>query len=271
MATDPVVAQIERMYGVRSLPRAAGVLHVAAVWDGPRGWVVMRIGDASPSSDADLFALALARARADVIVTTGQILRDEPDLVYDLPGALGAELKVWRAQAQGRANPPVVVVLSGSGDIDPDHPTLRSWAPAVVLTNSEGAARARAAGVAVPIHAVEGLSPRTAVTWARTHFGADTVTVEAGARTTTALYEAPCLVDELMLSVFTGPNLAEAARGRPFVAARADALPLRPLHPASTVVEPSGTWKFVRMSREQTDPAGRPFNRTGDEGNARHS
>ena len=271
MASDRVSAEIERLYGVTTLPCAVGVLHVAAVWDGPDGWVVMRIGEASPKSDADLFALALARARADVIVTTGQILRDEPNLAYDLPGPLGAELARWRVDVLKRPDPPVVVVLTGSGEIDPAHPTLRSWAAAVVLTGPDGATRARQAGVTVPIHAVEALTPRRAVAWAQAHFSARTVTVEAGARTSAALYEPPCLVDELMLSVFAGPDLPEAARGRPFVAARAEELPLTQPHPPSTVSEPSGAWNFVRLSREQTDPAGRPFNRTGDEGNTRHS
>ena len=58
---------------------------MAAVGRDPDGeMVVLEINQSTPRSAHDRFALDLARARADVIVTTGAILRAEPRLAYEL-------------------------------------------------------------------------------------------------------------------------------------------------------------------------------------------
>ena len=76
MPAQHLHARLEALYGVRELPRAAGVLHVAAVWaERPDRLTVLEITAQTPKSDDDAFALSLARARADAVLTTGAILR----------------------------------------------------------------------------------------------------------------------------------------------------------------------------------------------------
>ena len=65
------------------LDRALGVLHVAAVWETPDGrYRTLRVGEGAIRSASDAVVLSAARARADAIVTTGRILRDEPELMH---------------------------------------------------------------------------------------------------------------------------------------------------------------------------------------------
>ena len=74
--------RVAALYGEVDWRGARGVLQVAAVAD--RAWVAIAIGPAAPSSATDRFVLGFARARSDAIVTTGAILRAEPDLVHEL-------------------------------------------------------------------------------------------------------------------------------------------------------------------------------------------
>jgi hypothetical protein len=256
-----VRAQIEALYGDLSLEADEGVVHVAAVWQTPAGWQVLRINDSTPKSATDLFALALARARADVILTTGQILRDEPELRMDLPGELGPALARFRREVLGRPDPPWVALLTRRGDVDPDHPALHGWATPVIVTGPEGAQAAAAAGVEVVVQPQTSVA--TVVAWARDEREARTISIEAGPRAAAGLYGDPPQVDELMLSVFVGARVPEAAQGPGFVVADAAAVPLPPAGPAVCVAESSGPWIFRRFRREQTECAGRPLNRTG--------
>jgi riboflavin biosynthesis pyrimidine reductase len=260
--TQRVQALAATLYGDDGTGAREGVVHVAAVWDGPHGWEVLRIGPDTPRSETDTFALALSRARADVIVTTGAILRAEPRLTYDLPGGVGPNLHVWRRRRNRRSTPPTVVVLSRSGDIDPAHPALHSWARPVVLTGAAGAAATK---VSVQVVTRADPSVRDAIAWARGQ-GAATISIEAGPTAARPLYEPPVAVDELMISVFAGPQLPDAARAGPFVVRGPDDVPLPQATAPSRVDEPSGPWIFRRFFREQTDRGGRPLTAHGDGG-----
>ena len=76
-----------------------------------------------------------------------------------------------------------------------------------------------------------------------------TVSVEAGANTARALYDAPCLVDELLLGRFLGRGLDAEARGEPFLEDSALARALGPRRSECIVEETSGTWAFARYVR----------------------
>ena len=75
----------------------------------------------SPRSPYDWFALNLSRARADLIVLTGAILRDEPSLTGNVLAEYKAALEEWRRQVWGRQYPPAVCVLT-AGPVDFRHP-----------------------------------------------------------------------------------------------------------------------------------------------------
>ena len=93
---DEVAQAIERLYGER-LEDEVGVLHVASAWRDETGRLfALRIGPDTPSSATDGFALALARARCDAILSTGKILRDEPGLRHRPDPVDPQGLTAWR-------------------------------------------------------------------------------------------------------------------------------------------------------------------------------
>jgi riboflavin biosynthesis pyrimidine reductase len=246
-----VADRVRRMYGDETLSDPAGVIHVAAVGREPDGeLVVLKINQSTPTSTHDRFALDLARARADVIVTTGAILRAEPGMRCDLASDRADALHTWRIDQLGRPTPPLVVVLTGREDLDLDHPALHGWAQPWIFTHVDCA---RALHGRLPQHvglaAVPSPDLQTLVDWARRRFDARTITIEAGPTTTGSLYEqSPTLVDELMLSVFEG-SIPSAARGDRFADPRAVERCLTHRREGAVVNEPSGPWRFVRLLR----------------------
>lgn len=202
-----VSGSMRLLYG-EELGVVDGVLHVVAVHGGDDGRWVMRIGEHSPKSTTDRFVLDLARARVEAIVVTGAILRDEPELRYVLPAALERH----RRQVFGLSAPPWLLVLT-RGDIPLDHPALKGWARPLIFTTEASAERLRArseleiVGVAEP-------SARAALAHLRDVRGCRSISVEAGPKVAAPLYERPCAIDELALSVYTGSLDPRAKGGR---------------------------------------------------------
>lgn len=208
------------LYGPGPAHWGTGVLHPTSVWRGPAGDfeqpMTLRIGDRTPKSEWDLFALCLARARADAIITSGRILRAEPGLRHELlgPGTLPEALAQWRREL-GKSKPPLSLVLSLSGEIDFEHPLFSGAGRVVVYTGERGAWRleSRAADAGVEVQAAEPPTVRGAIEFARAAFGCATISVEAGPSTTRGLYRKPAIVDEALFSTYLGTDLPTAARG----------------------------------------------------------
>ncbi len=248
MPVADVPARIAELFGPSPLPRDAGIVHVTALgrW-GTTQVVTMAINEHTPRSELDAFSLNLARARADIILTTGQILRDEPSLTYDLfvrePWVRA--LLDWRREILQRPEPPEVWVLTSGRDLDLDHPGFHSWARARIITGPEAVAHlegpARERGIALT--GLVRAQPRTVVQEARDR-GARTVVIEAGPRTTAALYEAPGLVDELQLSIYEGHLDPEAIVGGPRSLSE-----LTTALPHSSGTRRFGSWTFERRTR----------------------
>ena len=112
--------EIEDLFGVRELPKNAGVLHVTALSQRNDALRTIAIDEHSPQSERDNFALQLGRARADAIVITGKLLRDEPGYAISLPQRGG--LRTWRKNVMGREHDPELWILTRTGDLDPNHP-----------------------------------------------------------------------------------------------------------------------------------------------------
>lgn len=104
--------------------------------------------DISLRSAHDTWLMALVRARADAILTSGATLRSARRhrwTPWETFPAAEPELAALRA-AEGRAPLPLFVVLSGSGNIPADAAALRvPGQPALVATSAAGEAKARAA------------------------------------------------------------------------------------------------------------------------------
>ena len=244
-----VEATLRGLWGHAHLDRDAGVLHVVSTWREDAELRVIRITEQSPKSATDFFLLNLARARADVIITTGRILRDEPHLEYSLPPAWAAGMLAWRADVMERTTPPKLAVLTSGRDLDEDHPALHGWASPTIVTSQ---AAARALRGRLPEHVdVIGLkapSARAAVEWFRAK-GAKTISVEAGPSSASDLYAIPAVVDELWLSEFLESDLAHGLRGSVLFSSESPRTSMAPIGPQALRTESSGQWRFSRFRR----------------------
>jgi len=233
--------------------RAGRVLHVASVWRDAGGAArVLRIGPKTPKSRHDTFLLSLARARAEAIVSTGRILREEPALTHGLrgPPELRAALAAWRRERLVLVHDPWLLVLSSGRELDPMHPAFHASVRPLVFVPSAAAAglRERFADTDVRVVSVPAPNVRFALDHLR-RLGARRITIEAGPSTARELYEEPARVDELWLATFAGAPPPAEAIGEPFVpdAQLAAVLP----HASTPCVreEPSGMWSFARRWR----------------------
>lgn len=237
-----VQALLRTLYGRDTFADDTGVVHVLAAFAHGDRRDVIRIGPAAPRSATDGFVLGFSRARADAILTTGKILRDEPDLRYDLPEADRDGLSAWRREIHGRHAPPKVVILTRALDIDPRHPIFRSWAQPVLFTTPAGA-QAWRSRLPVPVVADPQCSARSAIAWAR-RAGLRSISIEAGPSTALELYRDPCVVDEVLLSLARVVPAAGAAGG-PFLS-RDELRRIATLCSSYARDESSGPWTFER-------------------------
>jgi riboflavin biosynthesis pyrimidine reductase len=244
-AVQRIETRLRSLYG--SPPGEVAVLHVAAVWRARGGELrVLRSGAEAPASDTDAFALSLARARADAILTTGRILREEPRVTHDyLPIPERADLAVWRRLALGLREPARSAVLTRGREIDLDHPLFGAEPRPWILTSPEAAARLRPEAAARGVEAV-GLDPLHVRHALRelARRGMRCVSIEAGPETALELYAQPLAIDELMLSVYEGP-LAAAAIGPAFL----EQGRIEALLPHASAPHRAEAWSFQRRTR----------------------
>lgn len=245
--------ELRRFFSVRlgGVPgEAEGVLHVAAVWRPPGSDrnVVLRIVEESPKSGLDALLLAVGRARADAIVTTGLILREEPALTHDLQGSpsVAAALHSWRRDVLGLADPPWLLVLTSGKDLDPDHPAFHAWARPIVFCPQAcaGDVRERLGGAPIEMVAMEEPSLGGAIDHLRRSRQARRITIEAGPSTASEAYREPLLVDELSLSVFEADSIPRELEGGELPSYDEIVRRLGPPLASLSALEASGRWRF---------------------------
>ncbi len=179
------------------------VSHSGAVWNDPESELLttLRIGEYQPKSDLDFLALHIGRARADAIVITGKILRDEPALHYDLRAdpRWGDALVEWRERRWGLWEPPWLLILTGSGQLDFAHPAFHGWARPVIFTSDQTAER-KLADSPVPVVADAEPDIRKAIHHLHAARDCQCVSIEAGpvdgrlpVRTTDCRQRAPAI------------------------------------------------------------------------------
>lgn len=240
MALQTVHDALRDLYGPVDFGAALGVVQVVATTQADDGLRVLRIEARTPRSDTDRFILGFSRARADAIITTGKILRDEPELRYDLPLPEREGLLAWREEVRRQTASPQLIVLTRDPELDLDHPALHSWASPILYTTPSVAERWKPHFEAVGDPAC---SLRSAVAWARRR-GAKVISIEAGPRTARNLYRDPCAVDEVLLSIAAFPVSAAIAGELLF-----DRKTIRRLgkrQSSITRTELSGPWRFER-------------------------
>ena len=227
------------------------VSHSFAAWRSREdaALTTIRINEYSPKSDLDFLALHIARARADAIIITGKILRDEPRLSYDLCAdpRWGDALLKWRERRWGLGEPPWLLILTASGDIDFSHPVFHGWARPLIFTSDRTATR-KLAAAPCPVVADDAPDIRRAVKHLRLARECQCVSVEAGPSTGRMLYKRPMVVSELLLSLYLEPSLDERARGAPLV----EFAEVRRLFKSETSAlhrEHGQHWSFHRLRR----------------------
>lgn len=255
-----VQALVEVMYGDATFSEVDGVAHVTALWESPGGpLVTLKVNENSPKSAYDAFALNVARARADAIVVTGRILREEPNLRYELfgDGELPKALACWRREVRHRVDAPRLLILTSGRDLPLEHPALHSWARPLLFVPADAPAElgARAARAGVEVVTSPHPDLRSAVDHLRDSCGARTISIEAGPSTSRSLYDPPLAVDQLALSLFRGPRLPEGARGPALLDRPAVEAVLLARCPPFVVQEPSGPWSFELLTRAQREDA----------------
>ncbi|MFP6639434.1 MAG: hypothetical protein VCC04_04250 [Myxococcota bacterium] len=201
------------------LLRDVGVLQVSSGWRDALGATrSLKIGPATPRSETDAFVLGLARARADAIVTTGRILREEPSTRHALGGAEALDLAAWRRDLLGRPDPPRSVVLTSGREIDWSHPLFRGPRPVLVFTGERAAKElgdaARAVGAQLIAHPEPSLG--ALLSYLRDLPDMRTVLLEVGPDTVRSVYTTPSPVQEWMLSVHLADQIPQAVLGAPW-------------------------------------------------------
>jgi riboflavin biosynthesis pyrimidine reductase len=178
----------------------------------------IRINEHAPKSELDWLALHISRARADGIIITGKILRDEPNLRYSLQAdpRWGTALQQWRERRWGILQPPWILILTGSGEIDFEHPVFHGWGRPLIFTNDRAATR-KLAAAPCPVVADSEPDIRRAIEHLQLSRDAECISIEAGPSTARALYERPMVIKELLLSVYLEPSLHSEAIGEPLV------------------------------------------------------
>lgn len=254
MSAELIDGKIDTLYGA-DLSDVRGVIHVASVWSDPQGMLHnLLINDATPLSLLDEFVLSLARVRADAIVTTGRILRLEPEMTHAPDEDDSGALLDWRARRARRTGPPLSVVLSRGGDIDLDHPVLHCWSQPMIYTSHAGARELDVAARTRGIHVASTAEPSLSslLDYLREARGCQTIVVEVGPSTSAELYAAPGRVDELMLSVCRSPFIDVAARGAPFASREVIDEADLALQSELSSEEESGPWSFQRYRRRRS-------------------
>lgn len=234
-----------------ALDSRPAVSHSAAAWHDPASdkLTAIRINEYGPKSELDFLSLHIARARADAIIITGKILRDEPTLEYDLRADTrwGDALHQWRERRWGLWEPPWLLILTGSGEVDPAHPALHGWVNPVIFTSDRTAER-HLADSPIPVVADEAPDIRKAIRHLQISKDCQCISIEAGPSTALGLYDKPTVVNELLLSVNLDKTLDHRAKGQAVI----ELGKLRHRFGAETSVTHSQQgqhWSFHRLQR----------------------
>jgi riboflavin biosynthesis pyrimidine reductase len=154
------------------------------------------------SSEADLFVMGLLRASADAILIGARTLEAAPAALWTPERAYRPAARAFAElrRRRGRTAAPEVVVVTGSGKVNPDHPLFERGA--LVLTTGEGETALGglpAASTVVPLQETPAIEPAAVIAFLRDR-GHRVILSEAGPHTFTSLLNGG-LVDELFLTV----------------------------------------------------------------------
>jgi riboflavin biosynthesis pyrimidine reductase len=249
----PLPPALADFYGAFRLPAPADRPHLYANFvtslDG-----VVSLGepgtggkDISGDSREDRAVMGLLRAAADIVVVGSGTLRSVPRHVWTAEAIYAPFGDAYRRlrEALGRREPPLTVVVTSTGDVDPTLPVFTAGrAPAVVVTTPAGARALAARGGRLDVRVTEVTSAEGILDAVAPAAGAR-VLLECGPRLMAAFLDAR-RVDELFLTL--APEIAGRAPGtaRESFVAGAVFLPDRPFWGDLRGVKRSGSFLFLR-------------------------
>lgn len=208
----------------------------------------------------DRLLVATLAAMADAIVIGGGTLRTSPGHIwtpdYLLPEFAGPFAALRRAL--GKTGPPLNVVVTGRGDVDPAERMFQTdEAPALIITTEQGADRLGRLGFPAAAHVAVAqgaprIDPRTILDLIVSRRPMVLILLEAGPRLT-AEFLAARLVDELFLTL--SPQIAgrDDASQRPGLAAGRVFAPDDPLWGNLIDVRRAGSHLFLRYALRSRD------------------
>ncbi|MEM7448965.1 MAG: hypothetical protein AAF355_12060 [Myxococcota bacterium] len=184
-----IEALSQKLYG-SPLPRIRGIAQVVSAVERQGALFVPKIEPGTPKSKVDLFVLSLARARADVVVLTGKILREEPELHYeptlhDESSALVETLIDFRKSTLGFSTKPLLAVLTSGCSFPQDHVALRGR-ECRLFTSKAGVSSLDNIGCSVEILEEPSITAVVSWLWSR---GYRSILIEAGPSTAKDLYQ----------------------------------------------------------------------------------
>jgi len=217
--------ELEAAYGgAFGLPERIVYANFVASIDGVAaiGGVEMSSAVISGAEPADRFMMALLRSLADAVVVGSGTLREHGGpWTAERAFPAGADL-FRRARAElSQTEAPKLVVVTGSGELRPDHPALEA---AAVMTTSAGARtiaeRGIRAGEVIDLGEVEEPDPKAVIDALRER-GHQRILAEGGPSLMGSMLEA-AIVDQLFLTI--SPKLVGGGPGRLPLSDRTDLL-----------------------------------------------
>ncbi|MCL5885127.1 MAG: dihydrofolate reductase family protein [Deltaproteobacteria bacterium] len=260
----PLPPELAALYGPLRFPPRKGRPYVignfVTTLDGVASLSAPGVAGGGPirgSSPHDRMVMGLLRSVADAVIVGAGTLRSVPNHLWTaerICPALADPYRRLRA-ALGKGDPPLNVIVTAHGEIDPGLPVFRSGAVKVlVVTNPEGARRVRELGL--PSSVVIGEVKEDGAIGARAILSAvdrllpgEIILVEGGPRLMGDFFDGECL-DELFLTL--APQVAgrDGSVERPgFVSGKRFA-PDRPLWGTLAGLKRAGSHLFLRYSFE---------------------
>lgn len=217
--------EIEAIYGGSfGLPERSVFGNFVTSIDGVAALAGVRMSSAviSGAAPSDRFVMALLRSVADCVMVGAATLREHTG-PWTAERAFPDAAEHFRRVRQLMSAPdhPTLVIVTGSGELPPDHPALEE---AIVLTTSPGARRIAdgrvRCGEVVELGSGGEVDVRSAVDVLR-HRGYGRILTEGGPRLMGSMLRA-AVVDELFLTV--APKLIGGGSDRPPLSGDADLL-----------------------------------------------
>jgi len=217
-------------------------------------------GPISGFNQHDRMVMGLLRAAADVVLIGASTLRSDPDHLWTAAYIYPPLADAYQSMrsALGKTGPPLNVVVTGRGEIDPGLRLLTSReVPALVVTSTQGLRRIRARGMPPSVEVIaaqdaDRLSARSIIDAIGRVRSSDVLLVEGGPRMLGDFFAESCLHEQFLT---IAPQVAgrDGSTDRPgFVAGKTFA-PEHPLWGTLLSVKRGGNHLFLRYAFSPSD------------------